>query len=299
MGTGHCGSTLLDLILGSHSDTFSLGEFHTLYKTFGKSDNDIKQLCGVCENECGFWDEKASVPLLKLYFSRKTKFHSLAGKIARYLYNPYNFVFKWSKKSIIIDSSKRPEWFRKQFSHKYTAKDLDQYLIYLCRDGRAVINSYLRKYPEKGVEHLTETWKKQTMSMNKYYDEFPESRRMKIHYEELASNPEEVTREICDFIDMQYEESMLRYWEHEHHHLFGNAGTNRMIIKYREQQSAFQGNNKDWLEKHGGYYDNSYYENQGLSIKLDQRWKKEFSPENAEIFNSIAGDINRPFILNI
>ena len=31
MGAGHCGSTLLDLIVGSHSNAFSLGEF----KQFG------------------------------------------------------------------------------------------------------------------------------------------------------------------------------------------------------------------------------------------------------------------------
>ena len=30
MGPGHCGSTLLDLILGSHSDCFSLGEVFRL-----------------------------------------------------------------------------------------------------------------------------------------------------------------------------------------------------------------------------------------------------------------------------
>ena len=28
LGTGHCGSTLLDLILGSHSKLFSLGEVY-------------------------------------------------------------------------------------------------------------------------------------------------------------------------------------------------------------------------------------------------------------------------------
>lgn len=296
LGTGHCGSTLLDLLIGSHSQVFSLGEFHSIYRKvreMGKGGNP--RLCVVCQDECEFWNKQASPFVLNLYYSRKTLLNAVVGKAARYIYNPYHFIFKWSGKPVIVDSSKHPGWFRSQFSPRYAAYGIDQYLIYICRDGRAVVNSYLRKYPERGVKRITETWMEQVHSMNAYYDHFPEDRKMKVHYEALASDPEGTMRTVCERLGLEYESRMLRYWEHEHHHIGGNAGTARMIVKYREQQS--QQCNQEWLEKHKGYFDNQYYERQGLNIKLDERWKSEFSPENLEIFESLAGELNQPFIV--
>ena len=298
MGTGHCGSTLLDLIIGSHSDVFSLGEFHAIYRTMQNLQGHSPRICVVCQGECEFWNKQASLPVLNIYYSRKTKLNALAGKLARYVYNPYHFIFKWSQKPVVVDSSKNPWWFRSQFTPAYARKDIEQYLIYVCRDGRAVVNSYLRKYPEKGVVAITESWKKQVLSMNRFYDQFPDDKKMKVYYEALALNPEQTIRSVCDCIGVEYEPQMLRYWEHEHHHIFGNAGTNRMIVKFREQQAATAETNSEWMKKHGEFFDNQYYESQGLAIKLDERWKTEFTPENLEVFESIAGKLNESFIVS-
>jgi len=298
LGTGHCGSTLLDLLLGSHSRVFSLGEFHSIYKTVREMRRgESPRICVVCQGECKFWNERASASILNLYYSRKTLLNAVLGKAARYVYNPYHFIFKWSGKPVIVDSSKHPGWFKSQFSPKYAAFDIDQYLIYICRDGRAVVNSYLRKYPERGVRNITETWKEQVLSMNAYYEQFPEGRKMRVHYEELASAPEKTMREVCERLGLEYEPPMLRYWEHEHHHIGGNAGTARMIMKYREKES--QQSSREWMERHKEYFDNQYYEQQGLNIRLDERWKTEFAPENLEVFQSIAGELNDPFVVKL
>ncbi|NES02120.1 MAG: hypothetical protein F6K22_04290 [Okeania sp. SIO2F4] len=43
----------------------------------------------------------------------------------------------------------------------------------------------------------------------------------------------------------------------------------------------------------------SYDEELGLQIKLDLRWKNELSVENLAIFNSLAGELNKPYEWNI
>ena len=54
MSPGHSGSTLLDLVLGSHSQVFGLGELKTIFDEY-QSHKGMK-ICGVCKQECEFWD---------------------------------------------------------------------------------------------------------------------------------------------------------------------------------------------------------------------------------------------------
>ncbi|MBP0027326.1 hypothetical protein [Roseofilum sp. Guam] len=44
------------------------------------------------------------------------------------------------------------------------------------------------------------------------------------------------------------------------------------------------------LDSHGNYYQ---YPELKIKIKLDLRWKNKLSLENLQVFNSIAGDLNR------
>ena len=298
MGPGHCGSTLFDLIMGSHSDVFSLGEFHRIHRAIDDFQEGYPKICGVCTGRCEFWNQRASLPILKMYFSRKNKYRSLFGKVSQCVFNPYKFLFKWSEKSVLVDSSKQPSWFRRRLTPSYTWRDMVPYLIYMCRDGRAVVNSYLRKYPERGIANIAENWKRQINEMNKFYENFPSTRRMKVKYEELATYPERVGQSICNFVDLKYEKEMVRYWTHEHHHLFGNGGTKSLIFKYRmkfEHQSVSlqkRLNNNNSKK----YYGSKYYQEVGLAIKLDLRWHRELSQEQLEVFDSIAGNTNKPFI---
>ena len=60
LGSGHCGSTLLDLILGSHSEAFSLAEFIHISRLIDTPEPERGPVCAICEGSCPFWDETAS-----------------------------------------------------------------------------------------------------------------------------------------------------------------------------------------------------------------------------------------------
>ena len=54
IGSGHCGSTLLDMIMSAHSKVIGVGELHH----FSTNDESLKKLTCTCEKsalDCPFW----------------------------------------------------------------------------------------------------------------------------------------------------------------------------------------------------------------------------------------------------
>ena len=175
IGTGRNGSTLLDMALNSHSEIFSVGELSSF-----SQDLEVKtSLCG-CYNtfsQCRFWNkiidevnEERNVDIRKNYHAFNTilpvsyvdkctnfKFRFLfllaLFKIRKFSLKPsdhivdnlcmlYQKVFKSGDMKIISDSYKNvrraviiSSAFRKDFNFKF---------IHLLRDGRAVLNSYMK-----------------------------------------------------------------------------------------------------------------------------------------------------------
>lgn len=296
MGAAHCGSTLLDLILGSHSKGFSLGEMHYIDKHIDSSGNGCVRICGVCSGECSFWNKKIPYWMLIRQFSRKTKFKLLQSELNLYRNNFYKYLLNQTDSGFLVDSSKGPEWISRQLKPFYHWRQVKPILIYLCRDGRAVCNSLLRKYPENGMEFIARAWKRDIEERNEYFNKFPESRKIKIHYEEFASDPEKTTRIICNFLNIPFEPQMLQYWKHDHHPVEGgNLGTRSLIFKYRQETKPEISKYWSDVNKEEKHYSRKHYENIGLSIKPDFRWKNELSSEQLEIFNSIVGEINQEF----
>ena len=138
-------------------------------------------------------------------------------------------------------------------------------------------------------------WKRQIIAMNTFYDQFPSERRIKIKYEALATEPDKVIRLLTDALGMDYEPDMLRYWVHDHHHLFGNGGTRFLIYKYRRQFSEESEGLVKKIEHSKRFYSSDYYDQVEVAIKLDERWRKELSQDDLRVFNEVTGELNRDF----
>lgn len=296
MGPGHCGSTLLDLLLGSHSQSFSLGELNRLGSLLDAPRREHQKICGVCVRECEFWNKRVAMPALRLYFSQKNRFRSALGKLSQNIYNPYKLIARWSDKRVLIDSSKNPVWIKRRMAPAHTWRGIEPHLVYMCRDGRAIVNSYYRKYPERGITNVIENWKQQMATMNAFYDRFQHA-KTRVHYEDLATQPEQVVRSLCRNIGIDYEKSMLRYWEHEHHHVMGNGGTRSLIYKYREKFGTDLAAMRERQATAKQFYDASFYEEMDIGIRLDERWRVEMSREQCQQFDAIAGDLNEAFVV--
>jgi hypothetical protein len=290
-GIGRSGSTLLDFIIGSHSQCFSLGEISKISEIYQKTE--------VLGNE--FWDQRFTPSEKKRFIAgisnhRIHKFIPL--RLERWIreimkrdqiLHSYSQLLSKIDQTILVDSSKYHSWVAQKItSSEFKRGLLDYRLIHVCRDGRSVMNSYLRRYPEIQPREFCYNWVKLKQEREQLYATIPESHKITVRYEELASNPSIIIQSVCDFIGISYEPDMLEYWKHEHHQIAGSVGTKSSIEKYQKGKVGDDANSV-----HGDYYAKSK-----LEIKLDLRWRKELSEENRALFESIAGEENRGYEWN-
>lgn len=132
---------------------------------------------------------------------------------------------------MLVDNSKTRRWIERQLRPSYHWRKMAPVFIFLTRDGWAVVNSLMRKYPEKGIEHTTLSCKRWVEDLNDFYQQFPPDNKLTVSYESLATQPSEIIRGLCEFLQLEYEPEMLDYWKHEHHPIEGNMGTRSLIFK--------------------------------------------------------------------
>jgi hypothetical protein len=289
MGTAHCGSTLLDFVLGSHSHSFSLGELHYLGRHLDANWQEYPSICGICLNRCPVWNDSFPASVLKKHFSRKSLFLKLRSYYNRRFHNFYELFMGATDRQILIDSSKGPDWISRQVSPLAKWKSARPVLLFLYRDGRAVCSSMLRKYPERKMEDVASEWRYNISKRKEFFDTFS-GLKMQMNYEDFTSEPEQMTRLICQQLNIDFEHSMLEFWRHEHHPVNGgNLGTKSIIHRYKNQYEDMQARLDANAERH---FSTRYYENIGYMISPDLRWQSELSREQIQIFENVAGTVN-------
>ena len=156
MGAGRSGTTALATFLGNSREIQNIGEMHQFFDYLNKNKECS---CGTLFTECKFWNEKLSPELLNSSFknrvlSEKMESHS---SIIKHLFKLFtkqeleqysSIHFKIleqisinNDKKIILDSSK---YIGRALSLN-NLKDFDLKVIYVVRDVRGVINSFLKK----------------------------------------------------------------------------------------------------------------------------------------------------------
>jgi hypothetical protein len=263
-GAPHSGSTLLGLILGSHSQCFYAGEANKV-KFLHLENSHKDSTCKICGKDCPIWGDFYIDDIKDLYEQLSVKTH----------------------KPIIIDSTKKPSWLEKQIKN-LEDRGVKSYLIYLFRDGRGVINSRLRKYKSSDPSEVIDDWITHIKKTNKIFQNFPEE-KIKIQYKNLALNPEKTVKTLIDLLKIEFETSMINFYQFEHHPLGGNIGTQSLIIKAQKEKTTAS---PIKLSERNKYY----YQDHPLQIKYDQRWKKELDPIILKLFDKKAGEFNKKLL---
>lgn len=251
LGLGHSGSTLLDLILGSHSQIESVGEI----KQFGKywqtfSDNSVKLekkdrcTCGVHVHECEYWNK------VKHEMEANCKeFNTLPDFDNKEQYNLNNYcllkaILKVTGKKIICDSSKNPLRLE-----SFLKSDLfEVFIIHLVRDSRAVAYSWARKgvragkakEPQYNYYKVLKTWRR--FNKNSYLQFSSLSNYFFLKYENLANNPQKIVSEILERNNLEFESDQLQFWKFKHHNIYGNR-----IRTRGEQEIKIDGSYLEYL----------------------------------------------------
>jgi hypothetical protein len=259
-GAGHSGSTLLGLLLGSHSSSFYAGEAVKTKYLHNHTKLLHKRVCKFCGIDCPLWGNFFIQPSPDLY-------EQISQRV---------------KRSLIIDSTKEINWLKVQIDQLLNINDITVFLIFLQRDGRAVVNSQLRKYPDRSPRSIIEKWQRHIHQTKILFDQFPSPKTI-VQYEELATQPAIIIQQLCTFLQIRYEPEMLNYSQVNHHVLGGNNGTQFLVAQAQKQEKAFV----TLSDRSRDYY--SHHDDQ---IRLDLRWKTELSPAIQSLFASLVGTDN-------
>ena len=262
-GAGHSGSTLLGLILGAHPDVFYAGEAKKTLFIDDPSKPLRKRVCKLCGASCVVWSRFEQPPSPDLY----------------------EHLAQLTGRPVIVDSTKKVAWIRER-GHELATTTAAHRFIVLTRDGRAVINSRLRKDPAASVDALTTRWMEQ-MRETEAWAGSASDRTMRVRYEELALEPERIVRGVCDHIGIGYDLKMLRYELAEHHPLGGNTGTQSVVARaHAMAEPAFA----DVPER-----SRDYYQPMKGGFSLDLRWRSELPADALARFEELAGEFNAPY----
>ncbi|MGH8883602.1 MAG: sulfotransferase family protein [Egibacteraceae bacterium] len=262
-GAWHSGSTLLGLMLGAHSLIFFAGETKKS-RFLGDPSTPLKmRVCMLCGPGCTVWGDL-----------RVTSGECL-----------YEMLSRRTNRPIVVDSSKKGFWIERQVAALRDVVPL--HLVVLVRDGRAVVNSRLRKFPETSAADHAATWVARMGATEELASHFPGSVH-RVRYEELALWPEPTLRALAGFLGVAFDPAMLDPWDSEPHPLGGNNGTLFHLARERASSESagvvkLSGKTRDWYAAHP------------RGIVLDLRWRHELNADALAAFEAVAGETNRAY----
>jgi len=270
VGEGHSGSTLLDLIMDSHSQVVGVGELSHYSKHFNSGELCS---CGKQIKDCEFWQkvfegiDTSKLPLIyrkKLdFFLNKNEYFYYRDfekkldteKYVHMIELVYKNILQVSGKKIVFDSSKNYD--RAEALIKFN-QNLDIILLHLVRDGRGVAYSNI-KLGRNGYEFMKK-WMISNLKIELVKKRNKNIRNIFISYEDFVKNPERVLKYILNQFDLSFENKMLNFGNVIHHQPGGNFN---LRIKAKTDE-----------------------------IKLDQKWKEKMSMKDKIIFNILFGWLN-------
>lgn len=145
----------------------------------------------------------------------------------------------------------------------------DALFIHLVRDGRDVACSYRDLKNIKGkyaprlpfvIGDIAHRWKDNLEIIHKSLGDIDYRRSIILRYEDLVSNPESNLKMICDFIDEPFSLEMLKFSE------------------YNKSKKLEPDEMMKWKE----------FTKEPLTCSRVNRWKKELTNEEQELFSFIA-----------
>jgi hypothetical protein len=131
--------------------------------------------------------------------------------------------------------------------------------IHIIRDGRAVAASImLLDWGPNTIDKTAYSWKSRVSHYLSAESSLKNDQMLRVRYEDLIRSPETTLRDICSFLDIEYQPQMIR-------------GSGFKVPRYQDKQHALIGKEPD--------------------KKRINAWEKTLTPRQIEIFESIAREL--------
>jgi hypothetical protein len=265
LGGGHSGSTLLDLILGSTEQSFSVGEL--MYVDFYKGYKNVKSFrlvrgrlctCGEHFDECAFWSN------VKFDDTDNVAKHETLTESLRILFNIMNPFEHWMKAKFrlspnrevygkilakarefkpqvryIVDSSKDPRRLYELLNDPDIGPE-KLAVIHLIRDGRGYIYSYQKPQRLKGGRELRSTlpclfeWIVVNIISRRIIRKY-KLEAFTLSYDRFADQPDEHLHRLGEYLgfDLETKTALQAIEQTVYHNVHGNPIRRRKIEAIR------------------------------------------------------------------
>lgn len=315
LAASHSGSTLLSMLLGSHHDICTVGELKLSAATMGEISR-YRCSCGELIRKCGFWKMvKKGMADRGFEFdlaSAGTDYSTVESWYPRRLLGPMHggrlleslrdialgLSPTWRKNlpeihrrnsalvstiaetaaaEVIADSSKNAV----RLKYLLRNRDLDVKVIRLIRDGRGVALTYMDParfadakdptlrgggsggYREKErlpMARAAYEWRRDNEEAEHVLRYMDKSQWIEVRYEELCKDTENTLSQLFEFLDLN-PDKCVRDFRAVPNHIVGNGMR---------------------LDK-------------ASEISLDERWRANLSKCDLQIFDDVAGKMNRRY----
>jgi hypothetical protein len=236
MGSGHSGSTVLDVVLGNHPGIESVGALHQLHHSGWKKDDNRRCACGSGVHECAYWTEVHRYWVAEVGRDNLDRYIGLQNKLERHIRNWPHLLYQSrlkssefvqystmtaalfqaihavSGKKVIVDSSKNP-----RRGYLLLASGMfDLQLLHLVRDGRGVVWSGMKprqKDVSAGIPQsraAIPAWRTSLAWLHRNLESEWVLRRagkdnaVRISYEELVTHPERALKPLELFVGADF-----------------------------------------------------------------------------------------------
>lgn len=280
VGDSRSGSTLLQHLLAQRPGVIALGEVRRLQSLF--MENALCS-CGRPLCQCPFWlgiqsklheplDELRTRPDLPAWRRRYGQVSAMAAMklgsvpekgllsrertVATCCLEIYRAASDLTGADVLVDSSKVPEQF---LYLRLLAGGLVK-PIFLLRDGRAVVWSKLKRYPDLSFSRLCWQWRNLALMTLVLRRLLPPDEREFLRYEDLCRSPHQVLRGLTKRLAIPEPAAGSTSSTSDRHDLGGSP--------------SFEGKSE-------------------FTVRLDDRWRTEMTSKHLETFDRIAGPLNR------
>lgn len=259
VGSGHSGSTLLNLMLNAHSEMLGLSECDVIGRYI--PGRDATRDSSLLDDPFwlavrGRYEALAQQPFdaINLECRGYRQWRDAQRSSWREMNRAFlTAVAEVSGRHILVDASKRPERLRLL----RPTDGLSFRVIHLIRDGRGVVNSVLRKYGKFGK--ALRSWALPNLHALELRRHFDPGHWLQVRYETLASEPAVTLGRICDFLGVAYEPAMLDF---QNAYYVGIEGNHRVVTQPDSR------------------------------VALDERWRREFPLQHRALFALLGGWLN-------
>jgi hypothetical protein len=232
IGSGRSGSTVLDILLGSHPNIEGVGALSKLPRSGWVPDDDRRCSCGAPIHACAYWVgvyqrwiDLVGADGLTKYIDLQARYEHSSKRWPRLLKEErspspafleyaqmtaalYESIRDVSGKPVILDSSKKPI----RTYALLAAGTVDVRVLHLVRDGRGVVWSRLKSLPrdvEAGVPaarpptppwRTTLHWTQANVESELVTRRAGGSNAARISYESLVETPRELLKRISPVV---------------------------------------------------------------------------------------------------